>query len=247
MSILMLNLDPWSQAQDSPDSLFSFNIDDFLVGDEVSSESVSATPSSESTLADTMKSQLQNMLNFLTQDISDLDQDPQPIQDIFQNIRGQLSPELESAIIPAAYIKGHQLQVLQAKKWLADRSAQQDLINQRDSGRQEATNLKKQIDTLVNAPASIDQEISRLKAREQQLLKDLEDMWMAINQEEDKLNQLPEFINKMIRKSWPSWSVIQKPSMNLSSRYKDPLTMITAKSMKSTKSACVRLTWSSKR
>lgn len=55
------------------------------------------------------------MLNFLNQDIADLVQDVQPILVIVNSIRGQLSQELESAIIPTTFIEDHQLQVLQAK------------------------------------------------------------------------------------------------------------------------------------
>lgn len=94
----------------------------------------------------------------------------------FKISHGQLSLDLESAIIPTTYIGGQQFQVLQAKKQLADRSNEQNLINQRDFGHQEATNLKKKNDTLMNAPTSIDQEINWTKAKERQLLTELEDV-----------------------------------------------------------------------
>lgn len=110
----------------------------------------------------------------------------------------QLSPVFKLATnIPAAYIEGHQPKVLQAKQCLADRLAQKNLINQRDSDWQEASNLKKKIDTLLNAQVNIEQEINCRKTKEQKLLKELKDVRSAIIQEEQKLTHLPEMIKKI--------------------------------------------------
>lgn len=57
--------------------------------------------------------------------------------------------------------------------------------------------MKKKNDTLVKAPASIDQEINWLKAREQKLLMDLTDVRSIISQEEDRLVHLSKTIKKM--------------------------------------------------
>lgn len=91
-SILIIGF--YLQAQDSPNRLFSFNIDDLLVGEEVSLANVLVMPISKPIPADTMKGHLQSLLNLLTQSIQDLVQDAQPIQDILQIIRSQLSPVL---------------------------------------------------------------------------------------------------------------------------------------------------------
>jgi len=116
------------------------------------------------------------------------------IHNILQAIKGQLTPELKSAIIPVAYIEGHQFKVLQAQQRLADRLARQSLLDQREINRQEVARLKMQVDTLEKAPIQIDQEINQLKAREAHLLNELEEVQAAIKNEEDKLNQLPEAI-----------------------------------------------------
>lgn len=50
---------------------------------------------------------------------------------------------------------------------------------------------------LVDAPAQIDQEISRLKTQEAQLLQELEEVQTAIKNEEDKLDQLPKTVEKI--------------------------------------------------
>ncbi|XP_066335731.1 uncharacterized protein [Miscanthus floridulus] len=96
------------QAQDSPpDSLFSFDIEDFLAEDEASSSSTSAQQTMETSLADEVKNTLQEMLVFLNKNIVELVQDAGPIRNILQSIRRQLTPELKSAIIPAAFIECH--------------------------------------------------------------------------------------------------------------------------------------------
>ena len=71
------------------------------------------------------------------------------------------------------------------------------MINQRDTGRQEVIELKKWIDTLGEAPAQINPEINQLRIREAQLLKELEDVRVTINEQEHKLNHLPETVGKI--------------------------------------------------
>ena len=106
------------------------------------------------------------MMALLEKDIPELVKDAGPIRNIFQVINDQLSPELQSAIIPAVFIEGNQFQVLQAKQRLADRAAQQNIIEQRDASKQEVVELKRLVDILVDAPTHIDQEINRLRIRE---------------------------------------------------------------------------------
>lgn len=137
------------------------------------------------------------MLALLDRDITELVQDAGLIRSILQVIRGQLTPELQSAIIPIAYIEGRQLHVLQEKQRLADRTSQQSLFEQKEARKQEAIELKKQVDTLVDAPAYIDQEINRVKAKEAQLVKEQEETRVTNKTEEQKLIQLLETVEKM--------------------------------------------------
>ena len=104
------------------------------------------------------------MLTLLEKDIIELVQNAEPIQNIFQTIKDQLSPKLQSAIIPTAFIEGHQFEVLQARQRLADRAVRQSMIDQKEVGKQDVAELKRQVDAPVNAPIQIDQEINRLKA-----------------------------------------------------------------------------------
>ena len=71
------------------------------------------------------------------------------------------------------------------------------MVEQKDIGRQEVALLKKQIDSLEEAPTQINQEIDGLKTREAQFLKELEDIRAAINDQENKLNQLPKAVSKI--------------------------------------------------
>jgi len=53
------------------------------------------------------------------------------IHNILQAIKGQLTPELKSAIIPVAYIEGHQFKVLQAQQRLSNQATQQNMTEQK--------------------------------------------------------------------------------------------------------------------
>jgi hypothetical protein len=56
------------------------------------------------------------MLQLLDQDISILVQDVETIRSILHDVKNSLTPKLASSLTPAAYIEGHQPQVLEAKK-----------------------------------------------------------------------------------------------------------------------------------
>ncbi|CAN6372851.1 unnamed protein product [Urochloa humidicola] len=93
-----------SQAQDSPDlSLFSYPIGDFLgEGKEVSSAEASAAP-----LSDEVKDKLRAMLPLLDQEVEVLVRDVNLIRQLYQQIKGELPADVESVLIPAAFIESH--------------------------------------------------------------------------------------------------------------------------------------------
>jgi hypothetical protein len=49
------------------------------------------------------------------QDIGLLVQDAEGIRGIFRHLKGQLPADVKAALLPAAFIEGHQFKVLQAK------------------------------------------------------------------------------------------------------------------------------------
>ncbi|PUZ67176.1 hypothetical protein GQ55_3G412000 [Panicum hallii var. hallii] len=93
------------QAQDTRDnSLFSYQNGDLLEEEEVTSKTT----------------KLQDILQLLNQDIGLLVQHAEGIRGIFCHLKGQLPANAEAALLPAAFIEGHQFKVLQAKQRLSD-------------------------------------------------------------------------------------------------------------------------------
>ena len=77
--------------------------------------------STESTaLSDDIKAKLQEPLQLLHQDISQLVCNAKPIRAILEKLEGQLPESIEEALTPAAFIGSHRVQVLRAQKHLAD-------------------------------------------------------------------------------------------------------------------------------
>jgi hypothetical protein len=99
------------QEQDTPSSsLFSSDSEATINEEETSSRQAF------SLLYDEAKAKLQDMLQLLDQDISILVQDVETIRSILHDVKNSLTPKLASSLTPAAYIEGHQPQVLEAKK-----------------------------------------------------------------------------------------------------------------------------------
>jgi hypothetical protein len=107
--------------------LFSFQLGITSVEDEGISSTESA-PLSEDT-----KAKLQEILQFLNQDIGQLVQDAEPIRITLKSLKGNLLESLEEALNPAAYIESRQIPVLRAQKHLSDRLHQEQTIKQRDN------------------------------------------------------------------------------------------------------------------
>ncbi|CAN6381131.1 unnamed protein product [Urochloa humidicola] len=110
------------KEQDSPDhSLFSYPIEEFLNEEE---EEISSTDASAALPSNDVKSVLQSILPLLDKPVDDLVQDAELIRSLYQQVKGRLPPEVETALIPAAFFESRQPQVLQARKRIADRARQ---------------------------------------------------------------------------------------------------------------------------
>jgi hypothetical protein len=106
------------QAQDTRDnSLFSYQNGD-LLEEEVTSRTVVLGEAS-----DDVKTKLQDILQLLNQDIGLLVQHAEGIRGIFLHLKGQMPANVEAAVLPAAFIEGHQFKVLQAKQRLSDHAS----------------------------------------------------------------------------------------------------------------------------
>jgi len=102
--------------------LFSFQ----LVITSVEDEAISSTESAP--LSEDSKSKLQEILQFLNQDIGQLVQDTEPIRITLKSLKGNLPESLEEALNPAAYIESRQIPILRAQKRLSDRLHQEQTI-----------------------------------------------------------------------------------------------------------------------
>jgi chromosome segregation ATPase len=130
------------------------------------------------------------MLILLYQNIEQLVQDAGQIRDLFFRIRGHLPEIAIEALVPAAYIKSQQFEVLKVKQRLADRSRQEQMAKDKESQVARVDDLRRRIDTLRCSRPTIIGEIDRLKARKAELMKELRLIGDAITVEETKLAEL---------------------------------------------------------
>ena len=123
--------------------MFSFQIG------AISQEEGEETTSADSTaLSDEAKAKLQETLQFLNQDISQLVKNTQPIRAILEELEGKLPEAIEEALTPAAFIESHRMQVLKAQKQIADCLQQEEIVKQRDSSKALAESTVDEIKSL---------------------------------------------------------------------------------------------------
>ena len=73
------------------------------------------------TLSNEIKAKLQESLQFLNQDIGQLNKNAQPIRTILEELEGKLPEAVKDALTLAAFIESHRAQFHKAQKQLADR------------------------------------------------------------------------------------------------------------------------------
>ena len=99
------------QAQDTPvNSMFSFQIG------VIAPEQEETTSAESAALPENVKVKLQEILQLLNQDISQLVQDAEPIRAILKSLKGQLPEPIEEALIPAAFIEVTKYKSLEHKR-----------------------------------------------------------------------------------------------------------------------------------
>jgi len=184
---------PPFQAQESPDnSLFSFQI-----GATSQEEGEEATSADSITLSDEIKAKLQESLQFLNQDISQLIKNAQPICVILEELEGKLPESIEEALTPAAFIESHRAEFNKAQKQLADRLQQEEIIKQRDSFKALAESAIDEIKSLNDTQASILRNKTVLEAKRDRLLQELSQLNQAIDIVDHDLSQIPPPIAKL--------------------------------------------------
>lgn len=156
------------QAQVTPDN----HMFDFPIGEIDGDEASSAAPSSAS-MPDEIKERLQEILPLLDQDISLLVQNIAPIRTILLKIMNQVPGEILEAQTPMAFIENLQVQVIKAKKKLADHIHYTQLLKDSKTCEAEAKALHQRPTILKLSCPSIIAKIDRLKARQAELRKEL--------------------------------------------------------------------------
>ena len=147
-------------SQDSPDnSMFSFQIGMTAPEEEEASSVESAA------LPEDVKVKLQEILQLLNQDISQLVQDAEPIRIILKSLKDRLPEPNKEALIPVAFIESRQVQVLRAQKRLADRLQQEQAIKRRDDLKSLVDSTQAKIDSLTQSKAELEKIESSLEAR----------------------------------------------------------------------------------
>ena len=89
---------------------YSFNLEEYLDGDEIS---LSATSSKETLLEET-KNLLRDVLPMFEKNIADLVQDTDPMHRVFLAIKGNPSPALSRVLSPFSIFEDQVLKVKQA-------------------------------------------------------------------------------------------------------------------------------------
>ena len=145
--------------------MFSFQIG------AISQEEGEETTSADSTaLSDEAKAKLQETLQFLNQDISQLVKNTQPIRAILEELEGKLPESIEDALTPVAFIETHRAQFNKAQKQLADRLQQEEIIKQRNDFKALAESAIGEIKSLNDTQASILRNKATLEAKHDRLL-----------------------------------------------------------------------------
>ena len=147
--------------------MFSFQIGMTAPEEEEASSAESVA------LPEDVKAKLQEILQLLNQDISQLVQDAEPIRALLKSLKGQLPEPIEEALIPAAFIESRQVQVLIAQKWLADRLQQEQAIKRRDDLKSLVDSTRAKINSLTQYKAELEKTKSNLEAWHEILLKEL--------------------------------------------------------------------------
>ena len=170
--------------------MFSFQIGVTSHEEEVSSADSVA-------ISEEIKAKLQEIHHLLSQDIGQLVQEDELIRIILKPLRGQLPELIEDALIPAAYIESHQVQVLKAKKHLADQSKQEQTLKERDSFRSLVDATRNQISVLSKSQEDLEKSKDELVTKRNLLLHELGKIDKDIADADDKLSQIPSAIQKL--------------------------------------------------
>ncbi|XP_066396283.1 uncharacterized protein [Miscanthus floridulus] len=181
------------KALNSPALSYSFNFEEYIDEDEISSSAIS----SKEALLEEIKNRLKDMLPMLKKNIADLVQDTDLVRRTFLAIKGNLHSNLVEVRTPLSNIEDQAPRVKRAKRNLADRKA---LLAKKNFNKQEAKELAQLIDNLKNSSLRIELELNQLKVKHSELEKELENVKAIIDRHESNLAQIPNAIKQKKQK-----------------------------------------------
>ena len=134
----------------------------------------------------------------LNQDIGQLVRDAKPIHEILETLEGQLPDPIEEALILAAYIESHRVQVLKAQKRLSDLLQQDQAAKKRDDLKNlvDSTSGNK-IDSLDQSQVNREQKKTELIAKSDRLQEELNQVIHEIVAVDKDLSQIPSTIEAL--------------------------------------------------
>lgn len=113
---------------------------DFSIG-EIEEDEASSTIPSSAPLLDDVKEKLQEILHLLSQDISILVQDVEPIRNILKHIKTHISDNILETLTPGDFIENQEVQLTKAKKRLADHAQSAKLLEKKKPREAQARNF----------------------------------------------------------------------------------------------------------
>ena len=120
-----------------------------------------------------------------------------PIRIILKSLKDQLPESIKEALIHVAFIESHQVQVLRAQKWLADRLQQEQIIKKTDDLKSLMDSTRAKIDSLTQSRAELEKTKSNLEARRETLLKELKEVNQEIADVNNSLSELPSAFQQL--------------------------------------------------
>jgi flagellar motor switch/type III secretory pathway protein FliN len=133
------------------------------------------------------------MLQLLEQDLDSLVQDAGPIRSILAEVKDLLTPNLALVLALAAYIKGFEPLILEAKRSIAHHATHQ---SQKEKDRAHAKEIKQKISDIEPSSAMISVELDRLKIKEAEQLRELQKTQDAIASETSRLERVPILVSQ---------------------------------------------------
>ncbi|XP_066396112.1 uncharacterized protein [Miscanthus floridulus] len=170
-------------------SSYSFNLEEYLDEDKISS----STTSSRESLSKETKNWLRDILPMLEKNIADLVRDADLMQRVLLAFNGNASPVLTKVLSSLSIIEDQDPKVKKAQRRLSNREA---LLAKKNSNRQEAKELTQLINDLKNSSLRIDLELTQLEARRAELEKELENVKTTIDRHKSNLAQIPDAIKQ---------------------------------------------------